>query len=31
MRRIGVLTSGGDAPGMNAAVRAVTRAAISKG
>lgn len=31
MKRIGVLTSGGDAPGMNAAVRAVTRAAISKG
>ncbi len=30
-RRIGVLTSGGDAPGMNAAVRAVTRAALSKG
>jgi len=30
-RRIGVLTSGGDAPGMNAAVRAVTRAAISNG
>ena len=28
---IGVLTSGGDAPGMNAAIRAVTRAAISKG
>lgn len=28
---IGVLTSGGDAPGMNAAVRAVTRAAIAKG
>ena len=28
---IGVLTSGGDAPGMNAAVRAVTRAAISQG
>ncbi|MDE6133769.1 MAG: 6-phosphofructokinase, partial [Oscillospiraceae bacterium] len=27
----GVLTSGGDAPGMNAAVRAVTRAALSKG
>ena len=25
---IGVLTSGGDAPGMNAAIRAVTRAAI---
>ena len=30
-RRIGVLTSGGDAPGMNAAVRAVTRAALSHG
>jgi len=30
-RRIGVLTSGGDAPGMNAAVRAVTRTAISHG
>ena len=30
-RRIGVLTSGGDAPGMNAAVRAVCRVAISKG
>lgn len=28
---IGVLTSGGDAPGMNASVRAVTRAAISNG
>lgn len=28
---IGVLTSGGDAPGMNAAVRAVTRAAIYNG
>ena len=28
-KTIGVLTSGGDAPGMNAAVRAVTRAAIS--
>ncbi len=28
---IGVLTSGGDAPGMNAAIRAVTRAAISNG
>lgn len=28
---IGVLTSGGDAPGMNAAIRAVTRAAIYKG
>ncbi|MCL1858638.1 MAG: 6-phosphofructokinase [Oscillospiraceae bacterium] len=31
IRRIGVLTSGGDAPGMNAAVRAVTRMAISNG
>lgn len=30
-RRIGVLTSGGDAPGMNAAVRAVTRLALVKG
>ncbi|MBQ4608708.1 MAG: 6-phosphofructokinase, partial [Clostridia bacterium] len=27
MRRIGVLTSGGDAPGMNAAVMAVAKAA----
>ncbi|MBE6825447.1 MAG: 6-phosphofructokinase [Ruminococcus sp.] len=31
MKKIGVLTSGGDAPGMNAAVRAVTRAALAKG
>ncbi len=30
-RKIGVLTSGGDAPGMNAAVRAVTRTALSHG
>ena len=30
MKKIGVLTSGGDAPGMNAAVRAVTRAALDK-
>ena len=30
-KTIGVLTSGGDAPGMNAAVRAVVRAAINKG
>lgn len=29
--RIAVLTSGGDAPGMNAAVRAVVRAAIGRG
>ena len=31
VRTIGVLTSGGDAPGMNAAVRAVVRAAIHNG
>lgn len=31
MKTIGVLTSGGDAPGMNAAVRAVVRTAISCG
>ncbi|WP_245915692.1 6-phosphofructokinase [Mangrovibacterium marinum] len=30
LEKIGVLTSGGDAPGMNAAIRAVTRAAIAK-
>ena len=30
-KRIGVLTSGGDAPGMNAAVRAVVRTAIANG
>ncbi len=30
-KRIGVLTSGGDAPGMNAAIRAVTRAALARG
>ena len=29
LKRIGVFTSGGDAPGINAAVRAVTRAAIA--
>ena len=28
IKKIGVLTSGGDAPGMNAAIRAVTRAGI---
>ena len=28
---IGILTSGGDAPGMNAAIRAVTRSAIFNG
>lgn len=31
MKRIGVLTSGGDAPGMNAAIRAVVRSAIFNG
>lgn len=31
MKKIAVLTSGGDAPGMNAAVRAVVRAALYKG
>ncbi|MDH4172280.1 MAG: 6-phosphofructokinase [Betaproteobacteria bacterium] len=30
MKRIAVLTSGGDAPGMNAAIRAVARAALSR-
>ena len=30
-KKIGILTSGGDAPGMNAAVRAVTRYALNKG
>lgn len=31
MKRIGVLTSGGDAPGMNAAIRSVVRCGIDKG
>jgi 6-phosphofructokinase 1 len=31
IKRIGVLTSGGDAPGMNAAIRAVTRTALELG
>ncbi len=31
IKRIGVLTSGGDAPGMNAAVRAVCRTALTRG
>ena len=30
-KRIGILTSGGDAPGMNAAIRAVVRTAIARG
>ena len=31
IKTIAVLTSGGDAPGMNAAIRAVVRTAISRG
>ena len=31
IRCIGVLTSGGDAPGMNAAIRSVTRSGICNG
>ena len=31
MKRIGVFTSGGDAPGMNACVRAVVRSALYNG
>lgn len=30
-KRIGILTSGGDAPGMNAAIRAVVRTALARG
>ena len=30
IKTIGVLTSGGDAPGMNPAIRAVVRTAINK-
>ncbi len=29
MKKIGVLTSGGDSPGMNAAIRAVVRSGMS--
>ena len=31
VKRIGVLTSGGDAPGMNAAIRSVVRSAMDMG
>ena len=31
IKTIGVMTSGGDAPGMNAAIRAVVRTALNKG
>ena len=30
VKRIGVLTSGGDAPGMNACIRAVVRSALAR-
>ena len=31
VRRIGILTSGGDAPGMNAAIRAAVRTCVANG
>ncbi len=31
MKRVAVLTSGGDAPGMNAAIRSVIRCGVAKG
>ena len=31
MKKIGILTSGGDAPGMNAAIRAAVRCGIDRG
>jgi len=31
IRKLGILTSGGDSPGMNAAIRATTRAALANG
>ncbi|MEG0230018.1 MAG: 6-phosphofructokinase, partial [Oscillospiraceae bacterium] len=31
IKRIGILTSGGDAPGMNAAIRSIVRTCISTG
>lgn len=31
MNRIGILTSGGDAPGMNAAIRSAVRTALDRG
>ena len=30
MKKIGILTSGGDAPGMNAAIRAIVRSSLNK-
>jgi 6-phosphofructokinase 1 len=31
LKKIGILTSGGDAPGMNACIRAAVRAAVAAG
>jgi 6-phosphofructokinase 1 len=31
MKRVAVMTSGGDAPGMNAAIRAVVRRGVDRG
>jgi len=31
MQKLGILTSGGDAPGMNAAIRAAVRSASARG
>ncbi len=31
MKRIAVLTSGGDSPGMNPAIRSITRTGLNKG
>jgi len=31
IKRLGILTSGGDSPGMNAAIRAITRSALARG
>ncbi|MBI1979918.1 MAG: 6-phosphofructokinase, partial [Elusimicrobia bacterium] len=31
IKRIGILTGGGDAPGLNAVIRAVVRCALSRG
>ena len=31
MKTIGLMTSGGDAPGMNAAIRAIVRVAVGRG
>jgi len=31
LQKIGIMTSGGDAPGMNACIRAVVRTALTRG